>query len=147
MSDADKVRRTYRNFAENECSGYSALYFTLVRAVADSEQLLAFLAPLPVIQPNLFLASIQYLTGPEEMPKSGNELETFVQARGMELATLMKTRRTQTNEVGRCAVLLPALPAAPVALLEVGSSAGLCLLLDKFYYDTAPSRSAILRRP
>ncbi len=39
------------------------------------------------------------------------------------------SKRTQTNEPGRCAVLLPLLAALPqpLALLEVGASAGLCL--------------------
>jgi hypothetical protein len=46
-------------------------------------------------------------------------------------------RSTQTNEPGRCAVLLPALAALPqpLALLEVGASAGLCLLPDLYGYD------------
>jgi hypothetical protein len=88
-----------------------------------------------VAQPNLFLAAIQYLTGPAAMPTSAAELRTFVRERGFDLAALMRLRRTQTNEVGRCSVLLPALPAGPLALLEVGASAGLCLLLDEFYYD------------
>jgi hypothetical protein len=46
----------------------------------------------------------------------------------------MRSRRTQTNEVGRCAAILPALPPGPLALVEVGASAGLCLLLDRFHY-------------
>ena len=135
MPDLNRVKRLYRDFAENECRGYSALYFTLADAVAEDDELAAFLAPLTVIQPNLFLASIQYLTGPEAMPKSAGELHAFVRESGVELAALMSSRRTQTNEVGRCAVLLPALPPGPLALLEVGASAGLCLLLDEFYYD------------
>jgi len=47
------------------------------------------------------------------------------------------TRRTQTNEPARCATLLPllALLPQPLALLEVGASAGLCLLPDKYAYD------------
>lgn len=44
---------------------------------------------------------------------------------------------TQTNEVGRCAALLPVLAELPqpLALIEVGASAGLCLLLDRYRYD------------
>jgi hypothetical protein len=48
----------------------------------------------------------------------------------------MLARRTQTNEARRCAVLLPVLAACrqPLALLEVGASAGLCLYPDRYAY-------------
>ena len=48
----------------------------------------------------------------------------------------MRARATQTNEAGRCAVLLPVLAALPqpLALLEVGASAGLCLYPDRYAY-------------
>lgn len=49
----------------------------------------------------------------------------------------MRVRRTQTNEAARCACLLPALASLPepLALLEVGASAGLTLLPDVYSYD------------
>ena len=49
----------------------------------------------------------------------------------------MLARRTQTNEPARCATLLPALAAlpGPLALIEVGASAGLTLLFDRYSYD------------
>ena len=48
----------------------------------------------------------------------------------------MRERRTQTNEPRRCATLLPALAQldGPLALLEVGASAGLCLYPDRYSY-------------
>src|SRR5450432_2243342 len=49
----------------------------------------------------------------------------------------MLSRTPQTNEPARCAVLLPLLAQLPqpLALLEVGASAGLCLLVDHYGYD------------
>jgi hypothetical protein len=135
MHDPETVAETYRTFARIECAGYSDIYQRLALAVADDEELLGFVAGMPVAQPNLFLASIQYLTGPRAMPGDGGALRAFVRAQGGEIAALMRTRRTQTNEVGRCAVLLPALPPGPLALVEVGASAGLVLLMDQYRYD------------
>lgn len=53
------------------------------------------------------------------------------------------TRSTQTNEVGRCALFLPALAmvtpdVGPLALIDVGASAGLNLLLDRYAYRYTP---------
>ena len=57
--------------------------------------------------------------------------------RRAEVEAVMFARRTQTNEPARCAVLLPLLAALPqpLALLEAGASAGLCLLGDRYRYD------------
>jgi hypothetical protein len=131
----ESVRTLFTRFAEIECKGYSNLYYELSRAVAGDDELSAFVAPMPVIQPNLFFASVQFLTGADAMPASRTDLRRFLRRHGASVAHLMRTRRTQTNEVGRCAVLLPALPPGPIALLEVGASAGLCLLMDEFRYD------------
>ncbi len=135
VNDPARIKRRYRQFADTECKGYSDTYYALALAVSEDDELVGFIADMPVIQPNLFLASIQLLAGPEDMPRAAAELRTFVRRRGREIGNLMRSRRTQTNEVGRCSVLLPALPPGPLALVEVGASAGLCLLLDRFYYE------------
>jgi hypothetical protein len=56
----------------------------------------------------------------------------------------MRTRRTQTNEPARCAVLLPALAQLPepLALVDVGASAGLTMLFDRYSYDYSGHRLA-----
>ena len=138
MGDPPSIKARYRQFADLECKGYSEIYYRLALAVSEDDEVVAFLAGMPVTQPNLFFASIQLLTGPADMPDTGAALRSFVKQRGREVADVMRSRRTQTNEVGRCAVLLPALPAGPLALVEVGASAGLCLLLDRFHYEFGP---------
>ena len=135
LNDPARIKRRYRQFADTECRGYSDVYYELALAVSEDDEVVDFIAELPVTQPNLFFASIQLLTGPDRMPKTGSDLRAFVGRRGREIGDVMGSRRTQTNEVGRCAVLLPALPPGPLALVEVGASAGLCLLLDHFYYE------------
>lgn len=134
------VEAVYRHFADYEAADYSPLYAELSRAVADDPELIDFVSRRPVVQANLFLSAIQYLTGLDALPRSSEALRDFVLTRGDDVADVMRVRRTQTNEVGRCAALLPALPDGPLALLEVGASAGLCLLLDKFFYDYGAAR-------
>jgi hypothetical protein len=140
MIDPAEIKRQYRRFADVECRGYSEVYYHLALAVSEDDDVVAFIAEMPVTQPNLFFASIQLLTGPDDMPRTGSDVRAFLTERGREVGDVMRARRTQTNEVGRCAVLLPALPPGPLALLEVGASAGLCLLLDRFYYEFGPTR-------
>ena len=121
MSDTtEHVRQRTRRFAEEKCTEYSATYFRLSHSVAQDDYLPKFIARMPDRQPNLLFASVQYPTGPEEMPMSGSELSSFLRKHESEVAKLMRSRQTQTNEVGRCAVLLPTMPAAPLALVEIG---------------------------
>ena len=147
MNVPEVIKRTYRRFADVECRGYSEAYFRLALAVAGDDDVIAFLAGLPVIQPNLFFAAIQLLTGPQAMPGTAPELRAFLKDHGDEVGRIMRARRTQTNEVGRCATLLPSLPGGPLALVEVGASAGLCLLLDHFHYELGTTRLGVPSSP
>ncbi len=131
----------YRRFARLEARGRSSAYEALAAGVADDEVVLAFLASLPTEkrQPNLFFAAASYLLW---HPPDLSDLHDLLALRREELVALMSRRRTQTNEAARCAVLLPALAAldGPLALLEVGASAGLCLLVERYSYDYAGHR-------
>jgi hypothetical protein len=70
-------------------------------------------------------------------PAGWEEFRSRLGERRGEIEAVMLERRTQTNEPARCALLLPLLAALPepLALLEVGTSAGLCLLPDRYGYD------------
>jgi hypothetical protein len=126
----------YCRFARAEAAGRSPAYERLACAVAEDELVLGFLEGLdrPRRQPNLLFAAARYLLGTIPDPES---LHALVAERARELAEVMSTRRTQTNEAARCAVLLPALGMlpGPLALLEVGAAAGLTLLPDLYSYD------------
>src|SRR5215831_12848443 len=147
MGDPTEIQRRYRKFADDECKGYSDLYYGLALSVSVDDAVATFLAEIDEPQPNLFLASIQLLTGPTAMPGTGSELRAFVERRGDEVRAVMRSRRTQTNEVGRCAVLLPALPPGPLALVEVGASAGLCLLFERYAYEFGSTRLGAASSP
>jgi hypothetical protein len=130
------VSRRYQRFADVEARGRSPLYERWARAIAADPAVLAFLAalPEPKRQPNLLFAATRRLVG---LPAGYAELRAVVLERRAELTDLVLTRRTQTNEPARCATLLPVLAALPqpLALLEVGASAGLTLLPDRYGYD------------
>jgi Uncharacterized protein conserved in bacteria (DUF2332) len=130
------TEENYRRFAAREARGRSALYEQLAGGVVDDPELLAFLAGLPQEkrQPNLLLAAVRYLAG---VQPGYDAFRAVVLDRRDEVAATMLVRHTQTNEPARCATLLPALASLrqPLALLEVGASAGLCLLPDRYSYD------------
>jgi hypothetical protein len=127
----------YRRFAA-EARGRSPAYDSLAMLVADDDLILRFLGTLPPAkrQPNLLFAAARYLLG---APPDISGLQDLVSQDRAGLSRVMLARRTQTNEPARCATLLPALAQlpAPLALIEVGASAGLTLLFDRYSYDYA----------
>ena len=94
-------------------------------------------------EPDDELAAYYPTVGGRRAPDAalGAALARFCAAREEPLAATLATRRTQTNEVARCAGLLPAFAAVaggrPLAQIEIGASAGLNGLWDHYAYDYA----------
>jgi hypothetical protein len=137
------VAQAYRAFARREARGRSAAYEALAESVADDEWLVAFVSSLPPAkqQPQLLFAAARYLLG---FPPGIGQLRELASRSGAELTEVIMARATQTNEAGRCAIVLPALAQLPqpLALIEVGASAGLTLLADRYSYDYGGHRVA-----
>ncbi|MGP0048198.1 MAG: DUF2332 domain-containing protein [Solirubrobacteraceae bacterium] len=123
-------------FAEHEATGRSPLYEEIGRGAAGDRELLASVCELPMAkrQPQLLLAAVRYVCG---LAEDWEQFRDFYFHRREEIHAVMRGRRTQTNEPARCAILFPLLAQLPqpLALVEVGASAGLCLLIDRYAYD------------
>lgn len=153
-------------FADIECSGESGLnvfsptYAALSRSVARDDSLLALAAQCRRGQPvpNLFFAAVKRVAalnadsdlarhyariadGEPPAPSLPAAFARFCAEHGDEIASLARTRRVQTNEIRRCAYLMPAFGTVsedaggiPLAIVDVGASAGLNLLWDEYRY-------------
>jgi hypothetical protein len=135
MDDSDVIARRYRTFADLEARGSSPSYEAWSRAVAGDSDLLVRLATLPARkqQPNLVFAALRWHG---ERPGDDRSLRHGLLDAWDEVSRIIMGRATQTNEPARCAVLLPLLHriGGPIALIELGAAAGLCLIPDRYSY-------------
>jgi hypothetical protein len=165
--DPASLTHQFRTFGRS-AAGDSPLYALLSELVAESPELLALAARSPEGTAMVFLAAVHdellrdsdhalaayYPTvgGVGPGPGLAEAFTSFCAERAEALATTLASRRTQTNEVARCGCLLPAFSALadgrPLALIEIGASAGLNLRWDHYAYDygdrTAGSPSSAL---
>ena len=153
--------RMFRNFAGSEARETSPLYHALSLSIAEDNEILTIADRASPGQPvpNLLFGAVQYLLARDESDdlrcyypvfagEAQSHLEVYPSFRGFvlkhrqEIIALLRSRRVQTNEVRRCAYLFPAIllsamhfPEKPIALVEIGTSAGLNLLPDQYRYS------------
>jgi hypothetical protein len=98
----------YGEFAAREAHGVSPAYERQSYAVSRDGEILALLAALPPMkrQPNLLFGVVRLLGGPVEDPTA---FRAYAVANWPAIEAEMRIRATQTNEAGRCAVLLAVL--------------------------------------
>jgi hypothetical protein len=155
----EQIRRRLRSFADDEAATVSPLYSHLAGHAAEDDEVADLLtaAEAEKAHPTLLFAAVQRVLQAEPFheltayypslggscgPDSGTWqlFRTFVTERADRVRSLIGARVTQTNEVRRAALLYPAVAiaarqaGAPVALLEVGTSAGLLLGLATYSY-------------
>lgn len=164
-----RLAARFRHFADVECPD-EPLYQAVCRIVAADPALLSLLdgARPEQQRPNLWLAAVhERLLAGEAHPLAAYYrsvggtrapdaalaacLAGFARDHEPALRERMRTGSTQTNEVGRCAVLWPALHEVArragnprLALLDVGCSAGLNLGVDQYVDATLADGSPML---
>ena len=125
----------YRAFADVEARGMSARYEDWAHGVAGDPATIALIdeLPSPKRQPNLVFSSARYLGAPM---RGYDGFRDWLHEHWPDVRATALTHATQTNESARCALHVPALAGieGPLALLEVGASAGLCLYPDRYSY-------------
>jgi hypothetical protein len=152
----DTLRRGFLLFAATQCAGYSPLYERLAIGIADDEFLLELVMSAAPSQqrPTLLFAAVHELVGQKrEHPlaayyasisvsvRHGDPwpaFRDFCSAYREQLISRMSTGGTQTNDVRRSAAVaiglhhLQAQASKPLVLVELGASAGLLLLFDRY---------------
>jgi len=145
--------------ADTGCRDYSPIYDRICRTVAESPEVLALVQEAPPTShfPNVLLAAVHdlLLAGDphplgavyrgESDADPGPLFVDFALGHRAPILELMASHHTNTNEVGRAAILGPAFTAvaarlgSPLALVDVGCSAGLNLFCDRYLLDYGPA--------
>lgn len=155
----DRISSALWMFAEHEAIGVSPLYEHLAGHAAEDVEVAGLLtaAEPDYAKPTLLFAAAHRLVIAEPIsdlaeyyPSVGGTcgvdnttwptFRRFVLDRAERMRSLIAGHTTQTNEVRRAAVIYPAVALAakqakqPIGLLEVGTSAGLLLGMDRYGY-------------
>ena len=160
-SRIEKIAHTFEYFAYHEFNLVSPLYEKFSLGIVNDPELLELATYVRPGQPvpNLFLGASHYLLlkgvahplakfypdltpDPEQNEDPYPYFHSFYLEHYATIKELLEMRLVQTNEVRRCALLLPAFglasadaPTRPLAMLEIGPSAGLNLLWDSYGYS------------
>lgn len=142
----------FRAFADFSLAPYAPRYDAMARAAADNADVMALLAAAPpeTHSPNNLQAAAHYvlLSGvdhplaaayePEYDGDPGPAFCDLLLGHADAVTELLATRVVQTNEVNRTAVIAPlvnwigAATGSPLALIDMGCSAGLNLIFDRY---------------
>jgi hypothetical protein len=148
MADLGPIAQRYLRFAADEAHGSSPTFEAWSLAVAGDPAVLSRLAGLPAAkqQPNLVFAALRWHGA---IPGDAATLRETLLGNWDGVAATILRRSTQTNEPGRCAVLLPLLHRipGPLALIELGAAAGLCLIPDRYGYEYSDGTTVGPERP
>ncbi len=165
------LRAAFHRFARVEAPGLdSPTYEELAYGVSRDEDLLEIAAHTRRHQPapNMLFAAVQYLLlsgldhplaahypiisgEPCPLAPAYPHFREFCFEYRERIVELISTRLTQTNVVRRCTCLLPAFSivrqetSSPLALIDLGASAGLNLNFDRYAYSYKQDGREILR--
>jgi len=139
-SGESATARWYRHFGTVDAPASSPCYAEWAVGIADDAELIRRIDRWPhhKRQPLLILAAARLL-GAQISPY--RDFRRFLDGHWAKVSEIVLSRATQTNEAGRCATLLPSLAqiaaaeGRPLALIEVGASAGLALYPDCYGYE------------
>ena len=168
MATVEVLSQRFREWSDYTLG--APLYQRFAARVADEPRVLDLLRGAPEQQqlPVLLFAAVHDLLLRGDAPDlaahypnlrigtaTGDACELFVgfvHDREPELAAIIASRTTQTNEVGRCASFLPVLAAVdaecgPIAHVDIGTSAGLNLLFGRYHYEYQPGGEVGLDSP
>lgn len=135
MPDSRSATADWYERSARELAPHSALHAAWATGAAEDDDILRLLDELPRErrQPSLIFSVATWL-GAAATDYPG--FRSWLIENWPAVAAAARDRRTQTNEVGRCAPLVVALARipGPLALLEVGASAGLCTIPERYSY-------------